>query len=115
MVRSGSGRRRIRKVSRRSSHRAGHRIRRFHLPGVESLEERIVMSDVRWDGGGGNSDWNNPFNWDSDVLPGTTDDLFIDASAAGGAVITFSSGTASINSLHSGKSLAVSGGSLSIA
>ncbi|AWW00461.1 hypothetical protein [Arcticibacterium luteifluviistationis] len=32
---------------------------------------------VTWDGGGGNSDWHNPMNWDTDQLPCNTCTAFI--------------------------------------
>ncbi|MGE3817844.1 MAG: putative Ig domain-containing protein, partial [Isosphaeraceae bacterium] len=73
------------------------------------------MSRINWDGGGGDSDWNNPLNWDADILPGPADDAYVELGAPGGTVVAFSTGSAAINSLHSGKGLAISGGTFSIA
>lgn len=81
---------------------------------LESLEQRVVLSTVIWDGGGGDSNWNNPRNWDNDLLPGPDDDVYIDISAVGPSTVTLSSGTVAIKSLQSGKSLAISGGTFSV-
>lgn len=35
---------------------------------------------VFWDGGGGDSSWNNAFNWSADILPGIADDVVMDNS-----------------------------------
>ena len=71
----------------------------------------VVPSTVRWDGGGGDFDWNNRFNWDSDALPTGADDVIIDV--AGEITVSHSSGTNSIRSLQSQETLSLSGGSLS--
>jgi hypothetical protein len=43
-------------------------------PRVEILEERTVPTNqVFWDGGGGDSLWNNPLNWTGDFLPAASD------------------------------------------
>src|SRR5205823_8433383 len=46
-------------------------------PAFEWLERRCLLS-VTWDGGGGNSDWNNPLNWNPDTVPGPQDTAVID-------------------------------------
>jgi len=33
---------------------------------------------ITWDGGAGNSDWFDALNWDTDALPGPTDEVFIE-------------------------------------
>jgi RHS repeat-associated protein len=43
----------------------------------ERLEVRRLLA-VSWDGGGVNSDWNNPLNWDSDKVPTSQDTAVID-------------------------------------
>jgi hypothetical protein len=53
----------------------------------ERLEARRLLA-VSWDGGGGNSDWNNPLNWDSDTVPGSQDTAVIDL--AGTFTVTLS-------------------------
>jgi hypothetical protein len=44
-----------------------------------------VNSQVRWDGGGGDNQWNNATNWSSDQLPSATDDVVLDNQMAGGS------------------------------
>src|SRR5262245_43974320 len=45
---------------------------------IEQLEERCLLTVVHWDGGGGNSDWNNPTNWDTDQVPTADNTAVID-------------------------------------
>src|SRR5262249_59430098 len=61
----------------RQRRKARHRVK----PGLERLELRCLLS-VSWDGGGGNSDWNNPLNWNTDTVPGSTDTAVIDLAGA---------------------------------
>ncbi len=35
-----------------------------------------LRAQVRWDGGGGDSQWMNAANWSNDILPGVEDDIF---------------------------------------
>jgi len=37
----------------------------------------VSATEKTWDGGGGNSNWGNAANWNSDVLPGSTDNVTI--------------------------------------
>ncbi len=37
----------------------------------------IAGATITWDGGGGDSSWHNPRNWNSDVLPGPGDDVVL--------------------------------------
>src|SRR4051794_15992844 len=46
---------------------------------VEVLPDRTLLSTVSWDGGGGDFLWNNSLNWDTDALPGASDDAVIGA------------------------------------
>ncbi len=68
---------------------------------------------ISWDGGGGDLNWSNRFNWDSDNLPGPTDDVVIGA-AFSGMTINHDAGTTSVRSLDSRASLALSGGSFTL-
>ena len=65
-------------------------------------------------GGGGDLDWNNALNWDTDLLPGAADDVIV-PDLVGDVTITHSSGATSINSLDSAESLTLSGGSMDVA
>ncbi|WP_158222635.1 CARDB domain-containing protein [Rhodopirellula sp. MGV] len=44
----------------------------------EQLEDRRVLAAIHWDGGGDNSSWHDPLNWDSDQVPAVTDDVTIE-------------------------------------
>src|SRR5262245_59701145 len=81
-------------------------------PGTELLEDRLVLSTVSWDGGGGNFDWNNALNWSTDALPGVADDVVINAATA--SPITHALGTTSVHSLQSQAAITLSGGTLSL-
>ena len=74
------------------------------------LAEGVVRAGtVSWDGGGDGSSWQDPDNWDTNSLPGVSDDAIISA----GNTVTHSSGTTSINSLDCQGTLTFSGGTLS--
>ena len=83
----------------RTSGPGGRRLR------LELLEDRHLLSIVSWDGGGSDYDWNNPFNWTDDQLPGAADDVVIEAESP--ITIVHNSGTTSINSLHCRESLSI--------
>ncbi len=51
--------------------------RRRSLLNVESLEQRVVLAVVTWDGGGGNLEWANDLNWSTDSQPTASDDVII--------------------------------------
>jgi RHS repeat-associated protein len=78
------------------------------------LEPRHLLATVVWDGGGGDFDWNNRFNWDGDTLPGMVDDVVIDVPGSEITVV-HSSGNTAVQSLQSQESLTLSGGTLSLA
>src|SRR5437870_155259 len=81
-------------------------------PRLELLEERLAPAIVAWDGGGGDLNWNNPLNWDTDTLPDTGDQVQIDI--PGSNTITHSSGTTAV-SLVSHAAIDLTGGSFTIA
>jgi hypothetical protein len=39
-----------------------------------------IMSQKKWDGGGGNNLWNNALNWTGNTVPTSTDDILLDNS-----------------------------------
>ncbi len=61
---------------------------------------------ILWDGGGDGSTWNDPLNWDGDVVPGLGDDVDI----VGFDVVVAANATASSVEIRSGGSLTVNGG-----
>src|SRR4051794_41004017 len=79
---------------------------------LELLEDRLMLSPVRWINSSG-GDWDTPSNWSTGALPGTGDDAIIDMP---GITVTHSANaTDAINSVTSQATLGISGGSLSIA
>src|SRR5262245_37825962 len=77
-LRSSKTTSRSRRQTRRGSHCDGARKRPPRVPLLlERLEDRTVPATVNWDGGGGDTDWNNRFNWDTNTLPGAGDDVQI--------------------------------------
>jgi hypothetical protein len=82
-------------------------------PRLESLEQRIVLSTVSWNGSGGNFDWNTPQNWSGDVVPGPGDDVTIDYGANDFTVV-HSTGNDAIHSLTNQAALSVAGGELTV-
>jgi len=83
-------------------------------PRLEYLEERIVLSTVSWNGGGGNFDWNTALNWSGDVLPGPSDDVTINL-GTNDFTIVYAAGNDAIHSLTSQAALNVAGGELTVA
>ncbi|MDV6028669.1 MAG: hypothetical protein F9B45_00865 [Phycisphaera sp. RhM] len=64
--------RRKRKTRRQRLQRR-HR-KQLHL---ELLEDRRLLAQVDWDGGGDGSSWTDPLNWSNDQLPTAADDVAI--------------------------------------
>ena len=69
--------------------------------------------EVRWDGGGDGISWQDPLNWDTDVIPGPGDAAIIEA--GDGTSVTHASGTTEIQSLESDRDIRLTGGSFSVA
>jgi hypothetical protein len=79
------------------------------VPGGTTEVGEIEINLVKvWDGGGNGTSWQDARNWNDDVLPSLTDDVYIPATAT----VTLSSGNAHINSLISDGALVISGGEL---
>ncbi len=68
---------------------------------VESLEDRCVLATVLWDGGGDGASWQDPANWDSDLLPTPDDDVVIDVPGDATIDIFSSAGEPIVNSIQS--------------
>ncbi|MFO7906868.1 MAG: hypothetical protein ACQESR_03205 [Planctomycetota bacterium] len=86
---------------------------RFRPMSCEKLEDRRLLATVYWDGEAGDFNWHSPLNWDSDALPGPTDDVTIDVAEE--VTIVHQAGTTEINSLTSTNKLAIRGGILDVA
>ncbi|MBP9117367.1 MAG: hypothetical protein KBF58_04720, partial [Methyloversatilis sp.] len=72
-----------------------------------------ICGGICWDGGAGTGMWTDAANWTGDLLPGTSDLVFIDLA---GAQVTLASGSHAIRSLQSvtGTTLTLSGGVLNV-
>ncbi len=68
---------------------------------------------ISWDGGGDAASWNDANNWNTNTLPGATDDVCI--IVAGSVTVTHASGDTTIDSLYSDHAVTLSGGVLSVA
>jgi RHS repeat-associated protein len=91
---------------------AGSRPNRRRLL-VEPLESRTLLSTVTWDGKANTYNWNDRGNWDSNAVPGATDDVVIPA-LTGNPTIVFSGGSSTINSLQSAAALSFDGGTFAV-
>ena len=50
--------------------------------GLESLEDRRLLTVIAWDGQGDGKSWSDPANWTGNQVPGTTDDVVISTPGA---------------------------------
>ena len=78
---------------------------------IESLEQRILLAVVSWDGGGDGTTWEDPLNWSGDALPGVNDDAVLDV--ATNPNITLSS-IQTVNSVTSNELLTLSSATLTV-
>jgi PKD domain/RTX calcium-binding nonapeptide repeat (4 copies) len=81
---------------------------------LEHLEDRATPAAIGWDGGGGDLNWFNPSNWNTDSLPTISDDVTI-SGAAGAVTINDASGVATAGTLSSSSALSVIAGTLQLA
>jgi PKD domain/RTX calcium-binding nonapeptide repeat (4 copies) len=81
---------------------------------LEHLEDRATPAAIGWDGGGGDLNWFNPTNWNTDSLPTLTDDVTI-SGAAGAVAINDPAGVAAAGTLTSSSNLSVIAGTLQLA
>lgn len=98
--------------SRRRTHWADPIHRVACVAVVEQLENRTLLSAVTWTGGGDGQNWGDAANWSTGQLPGTADDVTINA--PGNPTIVHSAGATSIHSLVSYDPINLSGGSLTL-
>src|SRR5437773_919804 len=61
-----------------------------------------------WDGGGGNSSWQNASNWNPDGVPQAADDVIIHIPHS--SVVVLQSGSSTIHSLLCNQTLVISAG-----
>jgi hypothetical protein len=80
-----------------------------YSPSVSSAVTQFVGTAV-WTGAAGDSLWNNPENWNGDLVPGTLDDVFIGA----GVTVLLGSGSVTVNNLTLNGVLNFTGGSLTV-
>jgi hypothetical protein len=75
-----------------------------------------LLSTVVWNGGGNDSNWGNPQNWNTHAVPATGDDVVIDTGSSAATVTMSAPDTASLNSLTMGgnDTLSLSGSSLTV-
>ena len=94
------------------SKKARRRRFRRHLA-IESLEESRVLATILWTNAAG-GDWDSSGNWDLNRVPISTDDVVIPDLGMHGKylTITFSSGSATVNSIINAETLRVAGGTL---
>jgi PKD domain len=90
------------------------RARRLARLRLGTLEDRSVPAIISWDGGGGDSNWHNALNWDSDTLPGSADDVRIntasaDPTIATGSDVTIAGFNLAAGTLGGGGNLTVTG------
>lgn len=79
---------------------------------LHRLEDRTVPAAMFWDGGGNDLAWTNALNWNTDTIPGPTDDVFIDV--AGSFTVGYGGGTTVIQSLQLSDSLQIKLGSIEV-
>lgn len=97
----------------KSSTRKKRSRRRKRLVPVESLEQRLLLTTIAWDGEAGDGDWHNAANWFdqsnsvNDVLPTADDDVVIGSAFAGDTIVIAPSTTVDINSINSAAAITI--------
>src|SRR4051812_34197114 len=99
IVRSNGANARARRI-RRESHR-------LHRATMEILEQRLLLAQVTWTGGGDARNWTDVNNWSGHAVPGPADDVTINL--AGSPTIQIASGTQSVHSVASSDPLSITG------
>ena len=81
-------------------------------PGLayDQLEAKQLLAQLMWDGGGDQTSWDDPLNWDTDSLPQNGDDVVIEGTAE---TIVFEE-TLSLNSFSTTTSLTLTDGDLTV-
>ncbi len=78
---------------------------------LEFLEQRLLLSQDVWTGGGDGKTWQDGHNWSLSAAPGSGDTALINVS--NGLTITYN-GTSSIESVTDNASLDITGGTLTV-
>ena len=81
---------------------------------AEPLEDRRMLSVVNWTGVGSNALWSNAANWSGNHVPGTTDDVVINAVDSPTITVDSSAGNVTVHSLTTNDPLSITGGSLTV-
>lgn len=74
---------------------------------VEALEQRQLLAQVSWDGGGDGRSWHDPLNWSADVLPTGRDDVRV--GLAGARIEARGLGEVRVRSLRAEAGLEIAG------
>ena len=82
------------------------------VPRLESLENRIMLSNVSWIAPAG-GDWSVGSNWSTGTVPGTGDTAII-ASLNPGAQVTYSTGSSTVAAVQASSPLEITGGTLTV-
>ena len=85
--------------------------RRFRLHDIEMLEQRLLLAQDMWTGGGDGKSWQDASNWSTKAVPGSSDDVTIDV--ATNLTIVYN-GTSSIQDVVNNAALEITGGSLTV-
>jgi hypothetical protein len=111
---TASGRRRA-STSRNGRQATRNRLKKRRLI-LERLEDRLVLAQILWDGGGDGVSWLDANNWTGDALPGSTDTAVIEDSdllvRIGGAVTVGGLDATSSLIVDAGGSLTLKGSSI---
>ncbi|MEZ6130775.1 MAG: PKD domain-containing protein [Planctomycetaceae bacterium] len=92
---------------RPASHRRGR-----SQSGTESLESRLLLAAINWDGGGDGTTWTDAANWAGDVLPGASDTAVIDLPGSDPTIVYNT--TSTVAALQTKESINFTGGVLTV-
>ena len=56
------------------------------ISAAESEAVTVNVAGIFWTAGGGNSDWNNPSNWNDEAVPNSSSDITIPSNPSGGNI-----------------------------
>ena len=78
---------------------------------MQVLEQRLLLSQDVWTGGGDGKTWQDASNWSENAVPGSSDDVTINVGT--GLTIDYN-GTSSIQNIVDNAALDITGGSLTV-
>ena len=86
---------------------------RWHRLALEFLENRLLLAQDMWTGGGDGKTWQDGSNWSLNAAPGTSDSAVINVASS---LTILYNGTSSIESVTSNANAAIdiTGGSLTV-